>query len=276
MRGSRRRLLPSVKPPRPGSDGSARDGPNRRLPPPLPDLAAPSPREFEGTRADLDRWLSGDERAFDSLWRRYRPALEVLVAGRIRARLEERLRPRLDAEAEDLLQEAAITILAKLRGFEYRGPGTLLAWMSRIAENAVRDRVDYWRAGKRHPGAERISPAATRPTGSGIPSGLPHAGPGPATQADIAERRRRVAAALATLSERHHAIAFLRFFGGADWSEIAREVSSPSADAVRMECYGKVVPALAAALSKAAGQAGGGISPAPISPGPGIPLPPPR
>src|SRR5262249_55354938 len=162
---------------------------------PLSDLAPPPPDQFERTRADLHRWIAGDERAFDSLWRRYRPALQVLLAGRIRAGLEERLRPRLDAEAEDLLQEAAITVLAKLRESGYGGPGSLLAWMGRTAENAVRDRADYGRAGRRYPGSERGERAAPDATGSPSSPGLPDPGPGPATQADLDERRRRVAAA---------------------------------------------------------------------------------
>ena len=56
--------------------------------------------------------------------------------------------------------------------------------------------------------------------------------------------------ALASLSDRHHTIVLWRFFAGAEWSEIAQEIGAPSGDAVRMECYLKVFPAIAAVLAK--------------------------
>ena len=74
--------------------------------------------------------------------------------------------------------------------------------------------------------------------------------PGPATKLGISEQRRKVARALAELDQRHHQILFLRFFGGAAWKEIAEQIDAPSADAVRMECAGKALPALAAALTE--------------------------
>ncbi len=66
----------------------------------------------------------------------------------------------------------------------------------------------------------------------------------------MSEKRRKVARALAELDQRHHQILFLRFFGGAAWQEIAEQINAPTADAARMECAGKALPALAAALSE--------------------------
>jgi len=213
------------------------------------ELGNPPAAEFARTRADLADFARGDPLAFENLWRRYRPALEVLVAGKVRQGVDSLLRARLDAEIEDVLQEASLTIHAKLGGFEYRGAGSLLAWMARIATRVVQDRVDYWRAEKRAAGEIAIrsdsSDAGTAP----VPA-LVAREPGPRTEVELGDQRRRVGAALAALSERHHTILFWRFFGGADWDEIAREVGSPSPDAMRMECYGKALPALAAALAK--------------------------
>jgi RNA polymerase sigma factor (sigma-70 family) len=214
-------------------------------------LGAPAPAEFTRTRADLESFRRGDRQSFERIWDRYRPAIEILVAGRIRSGLEFALRPRLDAEAEDVFQEVAATVFEKLSNFEYRGAGSLLAWIRRIVELAVLERANYWRAGKRHPAAEqRPAPigAETRPGGA---SAVPDSRPGPATTFEEAEGRRRVAAALATLSERHHTILFFRFFGGAEWAEIAAEVGAASPDAVRMECHLHALPALAAALARA-------------------------
>src|SRR5262249_5649797 len=168
--------------------------------------------------------------------------------GKIRARLAPELRSRLDAEFDDLLQEVARTVLVAIGRFEYRGPGSLFAWMRRVAERVVGERIDYWRAARRNPGRERLTGA---PGGGGRGDGqpgpaVPARGAGPATDAATGEERRRIRRAMVRLSERHHDIILLRFFAGADWDEVARHVGSPSADAARMECLGKSVPALAA------------------------------
>jgi RNA polymerase sigma factor (sigma-70 family) len=215
-------------------------------------LDAPHAAEFTRTRADLARWRAGELGAFEDLWRRYYPALAVLVAGRVRSGVEPSLRARLDAD--DVLQDVAVTVFGKLDQFEYRGPGSMLAWMSAIAERTVTDWLDYWRAGKRHPRAElppTITRSRTNDAGSTVL--LADAGSGPATNAILRERRRRLGTAMATLSPRQHTIVLWRFFGGAEWSEIAREVGAVSAEAVRKECYLQVFPLLAAALADSSG-----------------------
>jgi DNA-directed RNA polymerase specialized sigma24 family protein len=217
----------------------------------LLDLAGPAVRRPQETLFDLEALRRGESQAFDRLWNRYRPALEILVAAKIRSGLDPVLGSRLDAE-----QEVAIRTLAKFQEFEYRGPGSVLSWMSAIAAFVVQERVQYWTAEKRNPHLERPLPSP----GSADSSvkfrprpPLRHPGVGPSTAFDLADRRRRIGAALAGLPERHHKIVFLRFFGGADWEEIAREVGAPSADAVRMECYLKVFPRLSTLLTRPSG-----------------------
>jgi RNA polymerase sigma factor (sigma-70 family) len=213
-------------------------------------LGGLSPGEAPKTLLDVRAFSKGDDSAFERIWIRYRPTLEVFVLGRVRAGLNPALRAHLDAEVQDLLQETALRVFEKLRDFEYRGPGSILAWMSRIATNVVQERGRHWRAEKRDVRRERPLPPAAARDGTPYPEVVLRASrPGPSTSADLAERRRRVAAALATLSERDHTIVFWRFFGGAEWEEIAREVRAPSADAVRKECNGRILPALASVLA---------------------------
>jgi len=202
------------------------------------------------TLLDVRSFVEGDEAAFERIWVRYRQALEVFVLGRIRANLDPALRAHLDAEVQDLLQETALRVFEKLGDFEYRGPSSILAWMSRIATNVVQERGRHWKAEKRDVRRERPVPSGTAREGTPYPDVVLRASrPGPSTSADLAERRRKVAAALATLTERDHTIVFWRFFGGAEWEEIAREIRAPSADAVRKECNGRILRALASVLA---------------------------
>jgi RNA polymerase sigma factor (sigma-70 family) len=219
------------------------------------DLLGPARQRPEETLHDIEALRRGETQAFDRLWKRYRPALEILVAGRIRSGLDPVLASRLDAEVDDLLQEVAIRTLAKFPEFEYRGLGSVLSWMSAIASFVVQERVQYWTAEKRNPHLERPL-AAPAPTGGDSdprsPPPLRHRGSSPSSALHLAERRRRIGAALAALPERQHAIVFLRFYGGAEWDEIAREVGAPSGDAVRMECYLKIFPQLSTLLARPA------------------------
>jgi len=218
------------------------------------DLAAAPRDEFGRTQADLTAFTGGDSHAFERLWQRFRPACEVLLIGRFRHGLEPALRARLEDELEDVLQDTAMTVFRDLRGFQYRGRGSLLAWIGTIAMRTAADRVDYWRTGKRNPAlVQRVGPES----GSSIAPAvhLRDPGSGAATRVNRSERRRMLAEVLATLPERYHTIVMWRFFAGAEWAEIAAEVGSPSGDAVKMECLVKVLPAIATGLQRRNGRA---------------------
>jgi RNA polymerase sigma factor (sigma-70 family) len=212
-------------------------------------LGAPSREEFSRTRLDLERWKGGDEEAFQSLWSRYRPALEHIVRRKIAGVRDPLLRRKV--ESEDVVEALTVTILKNLKDFDYLGPGSLHAWMDRIAENGIRDSLDRWRAEKRDPHAERPLEGGGR-VGDSVPGFERRApGPGPATQAALDERRHAVASAVASLSDRHHRIVVLHFYLGAEWEEVARETGAPSGEAVRKEFALKIAPALAPLLRRA-------------------------
>lgn len=205
-------------------------------------LGAPDPAEFAHTRSAVDRFREGDERAFEEIWRRYTPAIELLIETRVRPRLEPELRTRIDAT--DLLQDVALEVHEGLSRFTYRGPGSMLAWITTILMHVVGDRIDYWRAKVRNPVRERVA-GADRDSPPPPLAHLPHPGRGPVTEAGASELRRLVGAALVQLGERHQTIVIWKFFGGATWQEIADAVGCESADAVRMEFSGKILPLLA-------------------------------
>jgi RNA polymerase sigma-70 factor (ECF subfamily) len=65
----------------------------------------------------------------------------------IRLRLDQKLRPKLDSV--DVVQDALILALGGLKDFNYRNEGDFLRWLSRIAENKLRDILDKFHADKR-------------------------------------------------------------------------------------------------------------------------------
>jgi RNA polymerase sigma factor (sigma-70 family) len=207
-------------------------------------IGAPSAAEFTRTKDDVERFQRGDPTAFDAIWSRYRPALEVVFAARVRPRLARELRARIDAA--DVLQDAALKVHEKLQSFEYRGPGSVLAWMTEIVLHVATDKIDYWRAEIRDP---------RREIREGIDDGpkplasIRDPARGPMTEANFVDVRRAIGEALAKLSERHQTMVIWKFFGGVTWAEIAQEVGGASEAALHMEFRGKVLPQLAALLS---------------------------
>ncbi|MHC4121004.1 MAG: RNA polymerase sigma factor [Planctomycetota bacterium] len=85
----------------------------------------------------------GDEPAIDQLCRIHGERVRRII----RFRLDTKLRPKLDSV--DLVQDALILALGGLKDFTYRNEGDFLRWLSRIAENKLRDISKRFHADKR-------------------------------------------------------------------------------------------------------------------------------
>ena len=101
----------------------------------------------------------GDSGAADELYRRYTARLFALCK-RYTSSLED---------AEDLMQESLIKALDKISQFEYKGAGSLYAWISRIAINMALNNI---RKRKSQPiaGEQDISDDVPSPTESEMTS----------------------------------------------------------------------------------------------------------
>ncbi len=85
----------------------------------------------------------GDESALNQLCSVYSERVRRII----RLRLDQKLRPKLDSV--DVVQDALILALRGLKDFTYRNEGDFLRWLSRIAENKLRDIFDKFHADKR-------------------------------------------------------------------------------------------------------------------------------
>ena len=93
----------------------------------------------------------GDAKALNALFARYQEKLLRIV----RLRLSHELRERLRLQSMDILQDVFMHAFKKLPDFEPTSEGSFLHWLSRIAENTIRDHLDYAAAGKRDTLVER-------------------------------------------------------------------------------------------------------------------------
>ncbi len=85
----------------------------------------------------------GDESALNQLCSVYGERVRRII----RLRMDRKLRPKLDSV--DVVQDALILALGGLKDFKYRNEGDFLRWLSKIAENKLRDIFDKFHADKR-------------------------------------------------------------------------------------------------------------------------------
>ena len=113
-------------------------------------------------------------------------------------------------EAEDVVQETFIR--AWQRRSDLRDPSAVMPWLSRIARNAARDRLRWWR---RRPERARAEAESAAPAA-------------PADQALIGEERAaEVRRALDVLSEKHRVILLLREVEDMSYEQIAELLDLP-------------------------------------------------
>lgn len=85
----------------------------------------------------------GDESATDQLCRAYAERVRWMI----RLRMGKELRPKLDSM--DVVQDALIHALGGITDFTYENEGDFVRWLSKIAENVLRDNRDWFHAEKR-------------------------------------------------------------------------------------------------------------------------------
>jgi RNA polymerase sigma-70 factor (ECF subfamily) len=138
----------------------------------------------------------------------------------IRLRMGRTLRSKM--ESRDILQAALMKSFQHLEDFKGSDTQSLGAWLARIAEREIADRVDFHQR-------QRRDAAREEPLDDGVPAPVKSA----LTQAILDEKARQLEAAMDTLSDAHREIILLRKFEELSFGEIARRVGK-SEDACRM------------------------------------------
>jgi RNA polymerase sigma factor (sigma-70 family) len=192
------------------------------------DASSPSPQPLGLTNTIdlLDRFKQGDEEAVGQLLERSMPPLKRWARGRLPQWA------RGLAETGDLVQEAVIRTLPRLKTFEAKHPGALQAYLRQAITNHIRD---------------EIRKVNTRPTPTDLRESLRSAGPSPLEEAIGHEALARYEAALETLRPADREAIIARLELQQSYEEVAIALGKPTADAARMAVI-RAVKALVKAM----------------------------
>jgi RNA polymerase sigma-70 factor (subfamily 1) len=204
--------------------------PARRPAAEAPETAAlPGILQTEEVRALVSRAQEGDPEALNELFTRYYDTMVDLA----RRRLGPRLRAK--EEADDLAQTTFREATRDFRQYEYRGEDSLLRWLVRILQNKIRDRAEFYTAGKRDMSRERPVEDAPGPKGEELPALEPPSDELSVTRQVVREEEFAILReGLGNLSADHRKAITLVFFQGLTLRKAGEEMGGRSEDAVRM------------------------------------------
>jgi len=183
----------------------------------------------------------GDESALDQLCKVYGARVLWIV----RLRMGKELRSKL--ESMDLVQDALVSALRDLGNFTYENEGDFLRWLSRIAENRLRDELDRLHANKRDIRKE-IPLKSYRPaTDDSFVSALgPVDNTTPSVIISKKEEFDKLAKAIEALKPEYREVIVLTKIEGLSYRETGNKLGK-SADSVRM-LFSRAMAALTGAF----------------------------
>lgn len=184
--------------------------------------------ESDATAELVARAKNGDPDALNDLFAHYH-AIMVEVA---RRRLGPRLR--LKEDPVDLAQTTFREATRDFARYEYRGPGSLLKWLIQILQNKIRDKAEFYAAGKRDSSLEVTFEA---PPGSDDSRGAPEPSSRDLSVTRVVQRDERfeyLRDALAQLSPEHRQAITLVFFEGLSLRDAGERMGGRTEDALRM------------------------------------------
>lgn len=178
------------------------------------DPKAPRPDPILTSTLDLlERFKHGDDEAVGLLVERCLPPLKRWARGRLPHWA------RGTADTQDLVQDAVVRALPRLKAFEARHPGALQAYLRQAITNHIRDEI------------RRVN---TRPAATELRESHPDVSPSPLDEAIGREGVERYEAALKQLRPADREAIIARLELQQSYEEVAIALNKPSADAARM------------------------------------------
>ncbi|MEO2164082.1 MAG: RNA polymerase sigma factor [bacterium] len=109
----------------------------------------PSPEALDRVEELVISAQSGDVDSLNELFQRYHQTMVEMARRKLGPRL------RLKEDPDDLAQTTFREAARDFQGYRYQGEGSLLRWLIQILQNKIRDKAEFYSAGKRDLSRER-------------------------------------------------------------------------------------------------------------------------
>ncbi len=187
----------------------------------------PAGMRTQETEALVERAQAGDAAALNDLFTQYYSYMVDLARRRLGSRL------RVKEEADDLAQTTFREATRDFGQYQYRGEGSLLRWLGQILHNKIRDKAEYYSAGKRDMSRERPVEDAKDESGAAA-SRFESPDLTVTRQVQRKEEFVILREALEDLSPDHRKAITLVFFQGLPLREAGKRMDGRSEDAERL------------------------------------------
>ena len=194
-----------------------------------PEFSLPEGFENDETAKLVASAQAGDVDSLNDLFTRYHQTMVEMARRKLGPRL------RLKEDPDDLAQTTFREATRDFASYTYRGEGSLLRWLIQILQNKIRDRAEFYTAGKRDLSRERA--VNTGEGDDGTLSGVPELPSEDLSVTRVVARDESfglLRESLSELSDEHRQAITLVFFQGLSLREAGEQMEGRSEDAVRM------------------------------------------
>lgn len=212
-----------------GRDGNPPSGEDADKQPPGEDGDNPPPGAGLGRIEDppnseyfLSRARQGDKAARDELVLRYEARVTRVVSACMGSDLARFV------DMKDVVQHTLAVALDRIAKFEYRGPGSILKWLTTIAVHYMNDARKKMNARKGTQSLEDGCGASDSSAGGIDPKTHSH---GPATNAALRDEVAKFDECVSKLPDGWREVVTLRYYGELSFAEIARTLGEGTEEA---------------------------------------------
>jgi RNA polymerase sigma-70 factor (subfamily 1) len=168
----------------------------------------------------------GDIDSLNELFQRYHQTMVEMARRKLGPRL------RLKEDPDDLAQTTFREAARDFQGYRYQGEGSLLRWLIQILQNKIRDKAEFYSAGKRDLSRERAMESKKGDEERTLEFLSEDLSVTQVVQRD--EQVGHLRESLTELSTEHRQAITLVFFEGLTLREAGERMGGKSEDAVRM------------------------------------------
>lgn len=193
-----------------------------------PKFELPEGFETDATAALVAKAQAGEVDALNELFTRYHQTMVEVARRKLGPRL------RLKEDPDDLAQTTFREATRDFGTYRYQGEGSLLRWLIQILQNKIRDKAEFYSAGKRDLSRERAMDVGPGDEERSTPRDFDSGDLSVTQSVQRDENFELLREGLGELSDEHRQAITLVFFQGLTLREAGNRMGGRSEDAVRM------------------------------------------